>query len=270
MDELTMKEISPGDLFSHRRKDNGSISPPPRITTSPSIPTTTIMTNGNSLSPNNGPMDLKNNLAMIMESYSDPTLTTTWHQTVPEYSKPLHVPTPFTIKDILGLADEESANEEENQEDQDDDDEEEEKVETTTTTTAEMVTMMDDPMAMSPSIPAATTPSPQPMSTMQLDDEPLNLTVVKREPSPSSDETNNNNNNRLVNGSGRLFMNRNKSPNNGPLLPNDVIIPKVKHPTNAGTGLKNGTKSKGKKTHFKKLSSQQYAFNVNLVMINIG
>jgi hypothetical protein len=174
------------------------------------------------------PMDLHSDTMSSTQSPSpSPELyrATTWHPH--QYSIPSNVPTSFTIKDILAWG-----TEEEEEEEEECFKEEEVKVE-------------EDECPVSPS-PPPTTPSPQPLS-MELDDDeqPLNLTVAKRATdSPSSsaasltDETNNN---RLVNG--RLYhhsISRDKSPPN--LLPNEVIIPKVKHPKSSSAATaKNGT-----------------------------
>jgi hypothetical protein len=194
--------------------------------------------------------------------------TTSWRASH-EYSKPCNIPTPFTIKDILGLGDEDGnamkklVKQEEAEDDEvekekavetlqqlieqerEEEEAEEEAEEGEEDIEEEEEDEVGDVEEGTGSLELGTTPSPQPMEL----DEPLNLTVVKKRESPDSsgEETNNN---RLVNGSGRLFMNnhsttRDKSPN-GPLLPNNVIIPKVKHPKiSTAVALKNGTKSKG-------------------------
>lgn len=235
-----MKGITtPESLFSHRHK--GKSSPPSQIliTNGKSSPTELIMK----------PTDYKHTLSVSSPMGPDSPIS----QTTPplrhlgqEYSKPSHIPTPFTIKDILGLGDEEGGSMD---------------AELITTRDCEQEEEEEEPMELcirsstpEPNITASQEENQQ-LLCMELD-EPLNLTVVKRESPESPSSCEETNNNRLVNG-GRRFMGnnhfnsaRNKSPT-GPLLPNDVIIPKVKRPKTAtAVALKNGGKSKGRNILF--------------------
>ncbi|CAG7824023.1 unnamed protein product [Allacma fusca] len=232
MDELSMERVSPAEGHFPRHPPQ-----PDRTTPSPAVITNGISSPSElsdlSTDLTNSPFSPKN----VCPSPLTTLLRGTWHPHV--YAKSPQTPTPFLISNILGQpADisekmEVSVKEEEEEEDEPLPEEEEDAMEDEDEEVDEMQTMS---------------------SHFQLDlDEPLNLSMVKRPLSTPPTETNNNNTNRLSNGSSRVLnlspgstipghsitvptavttvvtVPRPKSPMNA-LLPNNVIIPKVKHP----------------------------------------
>jgi hypothetical protein len=229
--------------FPHNRKS--------RKTPSPAIMTNGISypseINDMSLDLTISPFDGKSSLS---PSPIISLLRGSWHPH--QFSKAPGAPTPFGIKDILGwggttkLDDNESfpppppspapstvrSTQDENDIKEDDDEVEGE----------DEVKHEEEMLSESSSPPLMTPPSPEPLSMES--DEPLNLTVGKREtPRSSASPSNEKNNNQLTNGSethftaNRPFI-RDKSPT-AALLPNNVIIPKVKPPKSSA--VKNGT-----------------------------
>jgi len=234
MDELTIEGLTPAEgHFPHHHKSRKTPSP-------------TILTNGISSPSEQSDMSMDLTISSFETKSSlcpSPIISIlrgSWH--AHHYSKLPSAPTPFGIKDILdwGAKPNEDLVSTQEIEMNVKEEVEEDKVNP------------DQEMLSESSSPPL---SPEPLSFES--DEPLNLTVGKRETSGSPsvtptlpDETNNN---QLTNGSethftaNRPFI-RDKSPT-AALLPNNVIIPKVKPPKTPVSSIKNGTaknSSKGK------------------------